>query len=94
VLLFREKRTKKHLAFALRAWLRDRVRLGGIRQGCGWTALALTAGADLLLAASFVRIAVVYPPPVPYPAILHDWAFAAVVAWSFSFFTLAAFSMY
>jgi hypothetical protein len=40
-------------------------------------ALALTAGADVSLAASFVRLAVVYPRVVPYPAILHEWAFAA-----------------
>jgi len=64
------------LAFALRAWPHDRIRLGLLRQRAGWTALALTAGTSAFLALTLLRLNVVNRR-VSFPENLHDWAFTA-----------------
>jgi hypothetical protein len=64
------------LALAIRAWPRDRVRLGAIRQRLGWTAVALTTAAAVFLAVFFVRAAVALPRAT-FPETVHDWALTA-----------------
>lgn len=61
------------LAFALWAWRRDRVRLGPVRRGFGWAALALTTAALVLYVAFGLRMSVVNER-VRFPENMHDWA--------------------
>jgi hypothetical protein len=61
------------IALALRAWRRDRARLGSVRRLFGWTALALTTAASALLVVFWLRMDVVNQR-VGFPQNLNDWA--------------------